>query len=634
MASKTYSEILKRDAPRLAHCYDDMLAARSASYDQSLCKAFDVSKDLDPEDFVLPYEALPEAWVAVGPGPAEPRPSATKLDHLRDVKRVMPFLPWWDPKRPERPGVVVAGSFATPAREGEYVGHTVTTYAFDDNGKGVELSQAINMPKRGDIDLFMVGRDADLAELFIRRALSNDESNPFAPLQPINVCSKCQRHSRLTRWNHGALKCERCVPCADTHIYDYAAKHVIGFSLCVDAPENIKVQLVTRMYESPMRVPALFDLTYDGGVFDGDVVRYLDISRYQIARGIMLWTPFSGSSTQELRAVKKIVGYGIPLVVPGHTMTDRDDNARGLTVVRDAVPLARLLAELRGEPQDDIVNAVRDIRARSNSLSKFYVHLVRKGVKTYKGVVNALIDSVGIESPYSFVPGCNGVRVSAGADSWVIFLYDKPGSDKHVGAFSFRDPETFALDMCLPVPETLPALNGMVDGCSDPRAVKRVSKAFGSEYVRNLVTSFDMKAVLKATAVAMAPGSEPSELIVAIEFEFEGVMGAQIWRLDCSGIGAPVLRCTTDTGLYHTGQAVCMGMHSHFHPDLKIAFSLSSAVSCIAERPELIKAGDTEHINSVGVAFDDFGDHAALHQAGLSAVREREWAVTWKLAEA
>ena len=139
------------------------------------------------------------------------------FQHLVDVKKLLgDRFPWYDPARPERPGLFVAGSFATPSWKYEVI--KVCVYSFDDNDKGTQEVMDFHMPKgRGDVDLFMAGNgdSADLAaEGLVNRLLNSTELNPFVRMYDSNACATCQCHTRSFRMSEAGEcpKCSRAAP--------------------------------------------------------------------------------------------------------------------------------------------------------------------------------------------------------------------------------------------------------------------------------------------------------------------------------------------------------------------------------------------------------------------------------------
>ena len=628
---------------KLGQHYDQLMRARSG-----------LAVDLQSFDITGEYGQtisrdgeIPESFIAIrynGDRPLVKEPSKC-FQHLVDLKTLLgPKFPWYDPAKPSRPGFFVAGSFATPCWE--YLVKETSVWSIDDNGKGFEHTFDFHVPKgRGDVDLFIAGSGdvVDMAaESLVHGVMTPSEKNPFIRRHPIVVCEidNCQAHFRKNV--QGSVKyegkntkfvCNKCItnnnlPRDHTYrdVYSYLSKHLVAFDMC-----PLKIEVVTRVYSTPEKCPALFDLTYDGGIYmGGDSVRFLDIALYQHDNQILLTTPFSGSSTQELRHLKKIEAYGLDLVVPGLRWdADMASQDRGLTVVRDVL-------NYRSFVKNDIVAANIDVATK-----RLYRCIMKFKSKGLKAITNHFLDIINTTT-YSFVPGCTGLRVDfvnhLGLVVGPIVLVDIPGCDIHVGAFSFTPPADFVRLWCMdirvaPLPNpTLPPPYEL-----NAQTLRRASKGFSFK-VRNLITSFDIGAVIGAKRVVLAPGLggilAQESIDVGFTFEIIGVEGAQIWNLDFSGSGAPVIRCKSTTGLYSTGDSVCMGSQTHYH-DTGLPFSLSAMVTSLAERPALIIGGDVEHVKSVGVLdiIADVDTIVKAHTETLNALEDDRWILRFQVPE-
>lgn len=627
----------------LGRHYDQLMRARSGLHVD--LKSFEIDNKYDR---VMARDgAIPETFVAIKydrdrPSVHEP---AKCFQHLADLKTLLgPKFPWYDPAKPGRPGFFVAGSFATPCWD--YHVKKTSVWTMDDNGKGVEHTFDFHVPVgRGDVDLFIAGSgDAvDLAaEALVHGVMAPNEKNPFMRGVIIDVCEvgNCQTHYRRTiqgdripmrtldppAHKHACAACSSIIHIFERRdVFSFVAKHLVAFQI-----GPLRVEVVTRVYSTPEKCPALFDLTYDGGIYMGrDDVRFLDIALYQHDHQMLLATPFSGSSTQELRHLKKIEAYGLDLVVPGlkwdPSMASQD---RGLTVVRDVL---RYKASV--DPEANTISD--DVDATTK---RFYRCIMNSGARHLKAIVKHYIEE-GVTTSYSFVPGCTGSRVhfknAEGLVVGPVVLVDVAGSDIHVGAFSFTPPAEFVKLWCMdihPAPPPLPAASPAPER-PDAKTIRRASKAF-SPKVRNLVTSFDIDAVVGAKRVVLGPG-EADTIEVGFAFEMNGVLGAQVWTLDFSGPGAPVIRCKSATGIYVTGDSVCMGFQSHYH-DSGIPFSLSAMVTSLAERPSLILEGVEEHLTSVGVMspIAEVNDIVDAHSKALEALDDDRWILSFDAAVA
>jgi hypothetical protein len=630
--------------PALGRHYDQLMRARSGLPVD--LKSFKI--DGEYGRVMARDSEIPESFVAIKydrerPSVHEP---AKCFQHLADLKTLLgPKFPWYDPAKPGRPGFFVAGSFATPCWD--YYVRSTSVWTMDENCKGVEHTFDFHVPRgRGDVDLFIAGSgDAvDLAaEALVHSVMVPSEKNPFMRGHAVDVCEfgNCQTHYRrgingrrvfLSNADPPVHKnfCTTClgrnaVRCGATDVYTFVAKHLVAFSI-----GPLRAEVVTRVYSTPEKCPALFDLTYDGGIFmGGDDVCDLDISRWQREHQILLTTPFSGSSTQELRHLKKIEAYGLDLVVPGlkwdPAMASQE---RGLTVVRDVL---KYMASVDTVAQT--VTADVDLTTK-----RFYRSILKCGATCLRTIVKHFVEEGGANVSYSFVPGCTGSRIHfTNADGRVVgpvVLVDVPGSDIHVGAFSFTPPAEFVKLWCMDIrPAPLQPAVSHVPVRPDAKTIRRASKAF-SPKVRNLVTSFDIEAVVGAKRVVLGPGVSDS-IDVGIAFELNGAECAQIWNLDFSGQGAPVIRCKSATGIYVTGDSVCMGYQSHYHSTDGIPFSLSAMVTSLAERPALIIDGVAEHVTSVGVMdpIASLSDILEAHIATLEMLNDDRWILSFNVPE-
>lgn len=615
--------------PKLGQAYDQLMRARAGE------KVTLTSLDIDGNygRNVVRDPEIPDSFVAIknmDDRPAIQEP-AQCFQHLADLKTLLgPKFPWYDPAKPGRPGFFVAGSFATPCWD--FFVKKTSFWTMDENGKGVENVIDFHVPRgRGDVDLFIAGSgDAvDLAaEALVHSVMVPTERNPFMRSVAIDVCEvgNCQTHYRRNIGGQqaclpdGKTTKHACAPCL-THgvrdkrnVFTFVAKHLVVFTV-----GPLRIEVVTRVYSTPEKCPALFDLTYDGGIYmGGDDVRFLDISIYQQSSGILLTTPFSGSSTQELRHLKKIEAYGLDLVVPGVAWdANVPSQDRGLTVIRDVI-------KYRGavDPIAKTITGVDDV-----TIKRFYRSILKSGARHLKAVVEQFIDEDAVKATYSFVPGCTGSRIHFTNVEWrvvgPILLVDVPGSDVHVGAFSFTPPAEFVKLWHMDIQPGLQLAEPRVS--VDARTVRRASKAFSAK-VRNLVTSFDVGAVLCATRVVLAPGRDHS-IDLGFSLEIAGVVGAQIWNIDLgANSGPPVIRCMSETGIYVTGDSVCMGAQTHYHSE-GVPFSLSAMVTSLAERPAVIMSGDAEHLASVGVLNPVFHveDIKRVHEAALAELDDDRW---------
>jgi hypothetical protein len=621
--------------PKLGQHYDQLMRARSGlSVD---LPSFDVNGEYGR--VMARDKEIPESFVAIqykGDRPSV-HESAKCFQHLADLKTLLgPKFPWYDPAKPGRPGFFVAGSFATPCWD--YKITKTSVWSMDENGKGVELTFDFHVPKgRGDVDLFIAGSgDAvDMAaEALVYNVMIPSEKNPFMRAFPVHVCTvgNCQTHFRnkihggavfaKSPGNKTIVACNKCITKLSLYfdsrdVYSYIAKHLVAFDV-----GPLKIEVVTRVYRTPEKCPALFDLTYDGGIYmGGDDVRFLDIALYQHDNQILLATPFSGSSTQELRHLKKVEAYGLDLVVPGLKWdASMASQERGLTVVRDVLKYRAAVDVKSNTVSDDVDTATR----------RFYRCILKSGARSLKAILAHYIAD-GVKIVYSFVPGCKGSRIhftnlEQALVVGPVVLVDVPGTDIHVGAFSFTPPAEFVKLWCMDInPDPLPKAALPDPDRPDPKTIRRASKAF-SPKVRNLVTSFDVEAVVGAKRVVLAPGERDS-IDLGFSFELAGVEGAQIWKIDfSSGQGAPVIRCKSMTGIYMTGDSVCMGAQTHYH-DSDIPFSLSAMVTSLAERPALIIDGVEEHVESVGVMnpIAEFDVIVKAHADTLEALDDDRW---------
>lgn len=627
--------------PELGRHYDQLMRARSGLPVD--LKSFEIDREYGR--VMSRDDAIPESFVAIKydrerPSVHEP---AKCFQHLADLKTLLgPKFPWYDPAKPGRPGFFVAGSFATPCWD--YYVKSTSVWTMDENGKGVEHTFDFHVPRgRGDVDLFIAGSgDAvDLAaEALVHGVMVPSEKNPFMRGHTVDVCEfgNCQTHYRrgingrrvfLSKAEPPVHKyfCTTCLAknalmIGAKDVYTFVAKHLVAFLI-----GPLRAEVVSRVYSTPEKCPALFDLTYDGGIYmGGDDVRFLDIALYQHDHQMLLTTPFSGSSTQELRHLKKIEAYCLDLVVPGldwdRAMASQE---RGLTVVRDVLKYRASVDPVAQTISDDV-----DV-----STKRFYRCILKNGARCLKTIVKHFVED-GVNVSYSFVPGCTGSRIHfTNADRLVVgpvVLVDVPGSDIHVGAFSFTPPAEFVKLWCMdirPAPLPVPAKPE-----PDAKTIRRASKAF-SPKVRNLVTSFDIGAVIGAKRVVLGPG-ESDSIDVGVAFEINGTEGAQIWNLDFSRQGAPVIRCKSTTGIYVTGDSVCMGFQSHYHSTDGIPFSLSAMVTSLAERPALILEGVTEHVLSVGVMkpIASVSDILEAHVATLEALNDDRWILSFDVTAA
>jgi hypothetical protein len=631
--------------PELGRHYDQLMRARSGL--PVHLKSFEIDGEYGRN--MTRDDAIPESFFAIKYDRDRPsvHASAKCFQHLADLKTLLgPKFPWYDPAKPGRPGFFVAGSYATPCWD--YFVKQANVWTVDENGKGVEHTIDFHVPRgRGDVDLFIAGSgDAvDLAaEALVHSVMAPTEKNPFMRGHAIDVCEfgNCQAHYRRDIGGRRVYLSNQEVPvrknfCAAClarntlslgakDVYSFVSKHLVAFHI-----GPLRAEVVTRVYSTPEKCPALFDLTYDGGIYMGrDDVRFFGISLYQHDHQMLLATPFSGSSTQELRHLKKIEAYGLDLVVPGlkwdPAMASQE---RGLTVVRDVLKYRAAVDPVTRKISDDV-----DIATK-----RFYRCIQRSGAACLRTIVKNFVDEEGVNASYSFVPGCTGSRIHfTNVDGRVVgpvVLVDVPGSDVHVGAFSFTPPAEFVKLWCMDihpappetsVPRPLPVL-------PDAKTVRRASKAFSTK-VRNLVTSFDVEAVVGAKRVVLAPGEDHS-IELGFSFELNGVLCAQIWNLDFAGNGAPVIRCKSTTGIYVTGDSVCMGFQSHYH-DGGIPFSLSAMVTSLAERPNLILDGVEEHLTSVGVMkpIANVDDIFKAHREALDALDDDRWILSFDIPEA
>lgn len=640
---RTYREALP---PRWQAAFDQMVTARQGR--DVACRTFDPDETYAPRDiYIGGAEAFPDSSVAYVNRDKFCPPDGHKkyqcFRHLADFKAAVgPKFPWYDVDRPDVAGFVCAGSICTPCFHAVEQPIVIDTADFDENRKCVQGTVHMHMPEnRGDVDLFMVGGNAQNAETLVRRALEGgSELNPLARLDGIVECRECYKHVLLTNaWPLGFESGFECLDCmrntAARPLHVYAAKHVIGFQF-----RGLKIQIVTRLYASPMKVPSLFDLTYDGGVFDGKTVRFLDISLHQQSTGVLLVTPFSGSTTQEARMAKKLIGYGLDLLVPGCTVSsiDRVNSSRGLVPLLNILLYAReVMPLLKGRTN---ALAALDAVARMREpflLKAMFRMLIGLRVSTLGGAARALT-SAGRDR-YSFVPGCTGVRISRGP----ILLVDIPGSPLHVGAFSFRSPAEFSRDMCMLQDECTGVENSVaVRAALSPIAytgncqskMKKVARLF-TPYIASILTSYDTDAVDGAEAICLgrplyAEGVQSKELIVVVLFKLLGTQGAQTWKLDFTVKGSPpVATCTEDTLLFSTGQAVCMGALTHFHAEEERRFSLASFVNSVVQLPVKIMDKDVEYIHSIGVLETPGSmlEIVRLHEKGLESASKRQWDV-------
>jgi len=568
-------------------------------------ESYDIDRPYSRSEFSA-VDDLPEHWTAIKkPVTEEPPSEEGCFKHLQDLRALCTALdlPWWDQAHPDRAGVFVAGSFATPCYEG-FDKHSVSTHRFDKDGLAVVTEHVMHMPRgRSDIDLFMAGADERSALGVISSFMWSWEAHPLSALDAIKECVKCQAHTRAsTLCQH--KQCPQCsIYNMRSTLVMYTGKHVMCFKFGC-----LKFELVTRLYATPWRCPALFDLTYDGFLFfGGDRVHALDMATYQVAARVLIPTVFSGSSTQEVRHIKKLLTYNLDLVVPGLKWGTCTDNERGLTVVRDC------LLYMRGVvlPQKAFATlstqtamaAVRDMRLPLH-LARLFRAAASKNVRNPSGIVGMFVSPADRDT-YSFVTGCRGVRLPGILRNdrplkGTILLMDVPGTTEHVGAFCFRKPIDFAADSCmdLVIQEDAPATHVTV---AQTQTARRMSKAFHLR-LRPLIVAFTLDAVTDAVTHVQLEQLEGATLRVRLRFQLFGQPALQTWTVAFGDvIGPPVLRCTSKTGLYATGEPVCMGTMSHFHVEGAPMFSLAALITCFVERPYKILDGDEEHLVSVGV---------------------------------
>jgi hypothetical protein len=159
----------------------------------------------------------------------------------------------------------------------------------------------------------------------------------------------------------------------------------------------------------------------------------------------------------------------------------------------------------------------------------------------------------------------------------------------------------------------------------------------GSSHVAllsNLVVNMGALVGLGLDCVLLKQGDERDALVVGLVGRFvadgQAATGAQLWSVKSNHVRqAPVIRCMLETGLYRTGEPVCMGAQTHFHADEAFAVSLPALIVSLAERPRALLAGDEQHVPSVGVLNQDerYDVDAVVrcHERAWTAAQSLEW---------
>jgi hypothetical protein len=424
---QAYADCVHRDMPGFAQACEQLLEIREGA--SVALKRFDVDGEYTIEDFAYGEgDVIPRKYVAISRNSGDRADSigSRPFAHLAMLADVFgPDFPWYKPGGP--PGFVVAGSFSTP-NFGPV--RSVGVKTFD----GCEKKLAL-VPGRGDVDLFLVSGvrgqefaefNAKSAERLVRKLITARPSNPFR------------------KFVHPDASCGQ--------IHDYYGKHVVAFTLYTDGSSDLQVQCVTRLYDRPEQVPALFDLQLDGFVFAPSIgVLALDAAMYMLHHRAVVVTPFSGSSTKETRLLKKVIRYGYDLVVPGLGSGAEADS--GLGVIKDALTCLTAYKKLRsdGVVSRDASKAIRALLGSSadRRLCAFVRQAYVKWMTDPKKVVEMIMGPS--DGGYSFVQGCKGIVITPESEKRkLILLIDDPEhAGSRAGAFSYERPAQFAEAMCM-----------------------------------------------------------------------------------------------------------------------------------------------------------------------------------------
>jgi hypothetical protein len=652
-----FVDVLKTDAPALATPFQHVVDLRLGTgtlADQYV--DFGTNTDgrlsLRLNEYVagIAVTDLPANWKPLE-GIVDRRAGSLAGDSCRaydSIADLLPALKWYDPARPAVGGWVLAGSAARPSDTHDSYGlqrHVIVT-----NGLGVcearQTRHTVYLPSSaGDIDLFLVvgGDDDEVREMVARSHIADilyvNDANPMLGLvsRPVE-CATCSE----PKWGRGG-NCDACVrknPRLDaarkiSPCYEYAQKHVIGYSL-----GGFDVQFITRVYKDVSLIVPRFDMTVDGAIWTPKMgLRVLELAAHEWRNGIVLLSPFSGSSTMGQRVYKKMMRYKHEVVIPGYV---DDDLAHGLVF---AVAASHALGDGKTRSMREYVQACRSLpREWQSAMAPFWHPVIctpdgfLRRIEKVAWMQRSLESAAAPGDPpgaYTFSEThafCRAYRV-AGHD--IIILTDKTAAPGGSGSFqALTMAETVAqLKIGLQPATSAPLQAGVgnsarpdadavgisarIDGEMTEQVTKRLRRAMAafrgpshSAMLSNLVSNRMVLAACPLDTVLVAPGSGPSQFILGLVGDFgisePGFTGAQLWSVSATHVSRPpVIKCIRPSGLYETNAPVCMGYQSHFHEeearDSRIQVSLPALIVSLTDRVHALLAGDETHLASVGV---------------------------------